>query len=313
MRVLLTGSTGFLGKYVCKELEKEGIEYYGWESIRDGDMTDWRDIQETFSSSEYLTKNPFSHICHLAAKCGGIKANLNSGFDYIRDNLLMGLNVIDLALELKSTLILISTVCAYPSKTVTPFKEEDLELGPPEISNKPYGISKRTLMEVLRAARIQYGLKSVSLLMANLYGIGMDDSPNGHVIPEIFRKCVEYKKGLAQQVTLFGDGTCSRDMLNVRDAAKAIIKTLKLQNGPTDVLGVNIGSGEESPINRIAYYITELMGVPMEKVVWGKKEENGQQRRVLNCERASTLLGWKSEIELYEGLRELSNFYKEQI
>lgn len=312
MRVLVTGSSGFLGQHVCKELTKQNIQHYGWSTAKDGDLC-YADLTK-FDTN-------FTHIIHLAAKVGGISANIASPYDFIRENLMMGLNIIDYARTYGISVVMASTVCAYPEFSPVPFKEENLWNGKPEPSNSPYGISKKTLMEALDAARVQYGLNSVVLNLANMYGLG--DSNNlktNHVVPAIFQKCKNYHIALRQcrdfprlfpnepYVHLYGDGTATRDLLHVSDGAQAIIRALTLNDGP--VGGINIGTGEETSIKELASCIFTIMSVPLDKLIWNNDKPNGQQRRCLDISRANKYLNWEPKVKLHQGLIELSECYR---
>jgi len=302
MRVLVTGANGFLGRYVCEELRKQGIRYSKWERSIDGDLRDERVVLGNGPIfSEFST---YTHIIHLAAKCGGIQANLNSPYEFIHDNLLMGLNVIDLALSLEAKLVFVSTICAYPEipKTI-PFIEDELFDGMPESSNLPYGIAKRTLMTALQAAKAQHGLHSVTLNLANMYGNNADsDLETSHVIPAIIAK-IQRAKETGEKVILWGDGTPTRDFLHAKCASRAIFKALFCEYFCPH--GMNIGTGIEKSIRDITEILCKYMDFPLSNVVWNGSEINGQKRRVLNCSLAKMVLNWQSEISIEDGLQEL--------
>lgn len=315
MKLLITGHTGFLGKRLCYKLDNIGIHYVGYDRKEYGSLT------ENNLGYFFRDNKGFSHIIHLAAKVGGIGANKKRPYSFIYDNLLMGLNLINKAINFayydldRIKFIMIGTVCSYPCYTPVPFKEENMWDGFPEKTNAPYGIAKKTLMEVLRAANEQCGLKSTILNMANLYGPG--DSNNlqtSHVIPAIFNKCKEildWKKSWSESrwpfLNLWGDGKATRDFLHVDDACDAIIKSLYLEQGPVN--GINVGTGVETSIESVAHKILDIMSVPKENIIWNTDMENGQPRRVLDVSRAKELLNWESKISLDDGLRDLAKEY----
>jgi hypothetical protein len=137
----------------------------------------------------------------------------------------MALNLIDSSFKNKvSKFVGLGTVCSYPKFTPIPFKESDLWNGYPEETNAPYGLSKKMMMVMTQAYRLQYGFNGVHLLAVNLYGPGDNFDPNkSHVIPAMISKLVEAKeKGLAE-VIFWGDGSPTREFLYVDDCARGIL------------------------------------------------------------------------------------------
>lgn len=298
MKVLVTGSSGFLGKHLIAKFKELKIPFIPYYKPTLGDL-----------KSEYfgfvLRNANVTHIVHLAAKVGGIGANLVQPYDFIYDNLKMGLNIIDYALKRKvQKFIMIGTVCSYPSNTPIPFKEESLWDGYPEATNAPYGIAKRTLHEVLNCAYKSHNLNSTTLNLANMYGPGdCDDLLTSHVIPAIIKKVKEAKEKGSNELCLWGNGEPSRDFLYVTDAVDAIVKTLDTPKGPNN--GINIGTGVETKIKDVVDKICKKMNFSPSQIIWNQQMPSGQQRRVLDCTLAEELLGWKHQINLEEGLERI--------
>src|SRR5690348_18066590 len=118
-------------------------------------------------------------------------------------------------------MIIAGTTCSYPKFTPVPFREEALWDGYPEETNAPYGIAKKALLVQCQAYREQYGMNAVYLLPVNLYGPRDNfDHSSSHVIPALIRKCVEAQDAGAPVVTLWGDGSPTREFLYVDDAAE---------------------------------------------------------------------------------------------
>lgn len=215
----------------------------------------------------------------------------------------MGLNVVNAAVEFRiPKIVMVSTVCAYPCVPNTiPFIEEEIFDSLPEPTNSAYAHAKRTIMHTLWAVYQQYGLSSVTLNLANLYGPGdSQDLKNNHAIPAIISK-LKTAKETRRSAVLWGDGTASRDFLFVKDACKAIVKALDFKQ--TLHHGINIGTGIETKIHEIADYVRKLLSLPPEMVLWDNSRPNGQQRRCLNITKAKELLGWTPSHNLYEEIK----------
>ncbi len=316
MKVLLTGGSGFLGRSVQEEIKNynrdskisaDVIDVTVYSHKNDGCLTYKPHFQKLYYTNNY------DAIVHLAAKVGGIGANQASPYDFIYENLQMGLNIVEtitmskrLNPNLKTPkIILVSTVCGYPANTEVPFKEQDIWNGYPEPTNAPYGIAKRTLAEVLWAANKQYGIQSTVLNLANLYGVGdSTDIVNNHVIAALFAKMVKYKVDKTP-IQLWGDGTPSRDFLHTSDAAKAIVASLHSPQGPQ--FGINIGTGVETTIKQVVNKIARLVNIKESSIEWDNTRPNGQNRRCLDITLAKQLLNWSPSVSLDKGLLEIKD------
>ena len=202
MSVLVTGGAGFLGSHVVERLEAAGRDVSVPRSS-DYDLTRQDDVARLFADAAPEL------VFHLAAEVGGIGANRANPGRYWFANLAMGVNVIEQCrISGVRKLVVAGTVCAYPKHTPVPFHEEDLWNGYPEETNAPYGIAKKTLLVGAQAYREQYGLDSVFLLPANLYGPRDNfHATNAHVIADLIRKMDDRP----EQVVLWGDGSPTRE------------------------------------------------------------------------------------------------------
>jgi GDP-L-fucose synthase len=203
--------------------------------------------------------------------------------------------------------VLSGTVCAYPKDTPVPFRESDLWMGYPEATNAPYGLAKKMLLVQAQAYREQYGMNAVYLLPVNLYGpFDNFDLETGHVIPALIRRFDDAARVGAADVVLWGDGTPTREFLHVRDAARAFGLALERYDSAEPV---NIGSGQEVSIARLAEQIAEIVGFSG-RIVWDASKPNGQPRRRLDTSAAERLFGFRSSIDLEDGLRETVAWYR---
>ena len=102
-----------------------------------------------------------------------------------------------------------------------PFREDTLWDGYPEETNAPYGVAKRALLVGAQSYRTQYGLNAVYLVPVNLYGPGDNfDLENSHVTPALIRKMAEAVNRGDPSVTVWGDGSPTREFLYVDDCAE---------------------------------------------------------------------------------------------
>lgn len=248
-------------------------------------------------------------VVHLAAKVGGIGYNQKFPGELFYDNATMGIHMIEASrLEGVKKVVVAGTVCAYPRHTPVPFKETDIWNGYPEETNAPYGVAKKALLVMLEAYRAQYGLNGVFVLPVNLYGpFDNFDLESSHVIPALIRKFVDATASGAPNVTLWGDGSPTREFLYVDDAARGIVTAVEKLNVSDPV---NLGSSEEIRIGDLAEIIRKETGFTG-KIVWDTSRPNGQERRKLDVSRAEKLMGFRSQVSFQEGLRRTIAWWKE--
>ncbi len=296
-RVLVTGGGGFLGSHVVERLESAGHEVFAARS-RDYDLTHFDDAERMFADAQP------DLVFHLAAEVGGIGANRANPGRYWYANLMMGAHVLELArAHSVRKLVIAGTVCAYPKHTPVPFSEDELWNGYPEETNAPYGVAKKSILVGANAYRAQYGLDAIFLLPANLYGPRDNfDLDSSHVIPALIRKMVEADG----EVTLWGDGSPTREFLYVDDCAEALLLAAERYDGSAPV---NIGTGVETSIRELAETIADLTGFGGE-IVWDPSMPNGQPRRSLDASRARELFGFEARTSLRDGLEKTIAWYR---
>jgi len=298
VKTLVTGGGGFLGSHLVAHLEADGHDVVVPRRA-EVDLTHWDEAERLFRD---MTPE---RVFHLAGEVGGIGANrLNPGrFWYA--NLMMGAHVLELSREYGvGKLVIAGTVCAYPKFAPVPFRETDLWDGYPEETNAPYGVAKKSILVGAQAYREQYGLDSIFLLPANLYGPRDNfDLETSHVIPGLIRKMLDN----SERVTLWGDGSPTREFLYVDDCVEGLVLAAERYDGPD---AVNLGTGAEISIRELAELIAELTGFGGE-IEWDSSMPNGQPRRSLDASRARELFGFEARTPLREGLERTIAWYRE--
>lgn len=301
-RVWVTGGRGFLGGVVVRRLAEAGADVLA-PARADLDLLDAPAVLAFAKDAQPQV------VIHLAAHVGGIGANARHPGTFWRDNLWMGVNVLEAArLGGAARTVVVGTVCAYPKFTPVPFREDDLWSGHPEETNAPYGIAKRALATGLEAYRDEFGMAGAYLLPANLYGPRDDfDLETSHVIPALIRKVVEAQAAGQDQITAWGSGRASREFLYVDDCAAAVVTAAARHDDPQPI---NIGTGREITIRALAELIATTAGF-QGSIVWDEGKPDGQPRRALDTTRAVQRLGWRAATSLEQGLATTIEWYRD--
>jgi GDP-L-fucose synthase len=302
-RVLVTGGHGFFGSFVVDGLRARGAQHVFAPRSRDYDLIDRAACRRVIADTKPDV------IFHLAARVGGIGANRDNPGGMIFDNAMMGLQLIEEARLAKvPKLVIAGSICAYPKFAPVPFREEDLWNGYPEETNAPYGIAKKLLLVQSQAYRDQYGMNSIVLFPVNMYGPRDNfDLRTSHVIPAMIRKCVAAKEAGKDEVTLWGDGSPTREFIYVEDAAEAMILGAERYDSSEPV---NVGSGVEISIRDLATEIANATGYTG-RFVWDTSQPNGQPRRRLDVTRAKERFGFVAKTSFAEGLAKTVAWYLE--
>lgn len=301
-KVVITGGAGFLGSALRRNLSARGAPEFVVPRSMDYDLTRADHVERLYDEAKP------DLVVHLAARVGGIGANMANPAELYISNLLMGTHVIEQArLQGIEKTVVLGTICAYPKFTPVPFKEEALWDGYPEETNAPYGVAKKALLVQGQANRAQYGQNVVYLLPTNLYGPGDKfNAAVSHVIPALIKKAVEAVENDQPYIDVWGTGSASREFLYVDDAAEGIALACESYDGPDPV---NLGTDEEVAIKDLAELICKLAGFEGE-LRWDSSKPDGQPRRRVDTSKAKELFGFEAKVGLEDGLRRTIEWYR---
>jgi len=168
-------------------------------------------------------------------------------------------------------------------------------------------LQKKMLLVQSQAYRQQYNFHSIMVIPTNLYGPGDNfDENTSHVIPALIRKISFAKTKDEKKISVWGDGTATRDFLFVDDAAIGIIQAAELYD---KVDPINLSSGTEVSIKELVSKILELMKADLE-INWQTEKPNGQPRRCVSMKRAKKEIYFEPKISIEEGLKRTIAWYE---
>ncbi len=300
---MVTGGSGFLGSHLVERLKTYNPENLFVPRSQEYDLRKTQDIDCLIDEARP------NIILHLAAVVGGIGANRENPASFFYDNLMMGVQLLDLAYRKGvDKMVMIGTVCSYPKICPIPFREEDIWNGYPEETNAPYGLAKKMLIVQSDCYARQYGFNSISLVPTNLYGPRDNFDPkSSHVIPAMILKCFEAMEEEKEEIVLWGTGSPTREFLYVDDCVEGILLGAEHYN---ETRPVNLGSGTEISIKDLSNLIAKLTGFEG-KIRWDDSMPDGQPRRSVSVDRAAKF-GFRAQTSFEHGLKNTIEGFRNQ-
>ena len=298
----VAGHRGLVGAAICRVLKKAGFGDFLTKTHAELDLTNQAAVNDFFA------KNQPDYVFLSAAKVGGIYANDTYPADFIRDNLLIQTNVIDAAYQRGcKKLLFLGSSCIYPKLCPQPMKEEYLLTGPLEPTNEWYAVAKIAGIKMCQAYNKQHGFQAISLMPTNLYGPGDNfDLESSHVMPALIRKFHEAKMKGESVVEVWGTGKPQREFLHVDDLASA---SMFLMENYSDSGIVNVGSGQEVTIQRLAELVASIVGFEG-TVRFNPTMPDGTPRKLLDVSYLQSL-GWQADLGLREGIANTYTWFLE--
>ncbi len=291
-RVYVAGHNGMVGRAVVKALAGENCKVLTAER-QDADLLRQSEV-ETWMAHQ---KPDAVVVC--AARVGGILANDTYPADFIYDNLMIEANLIRASIDISvEKLLFLGSSCIYPKLAPQPIAEEALLTGALEPTNEWYAIAKIAGIKMCQAYRKQHGVDFISAMPTNLYGPHDNfDLQSSHVIPALMRKCHEAKLAGEATMEVWGSVKVMREFLHVEDCAAGIVFLLKHYS---DMSHVNLGTGEDVTIRKLAETITKTVG--FEGILsFDASKPDGTPRKLLDVSKINNL-GWRHQLDLETGL-----------
>ncbi len=256
------------------------------------------DIRDT-ALGELFRREKFDVVNHHAAQMDVRRSVADPAFD-ASVNILGGLNIFEHARTSGvRTVIFASTGGAiYGEQEEFPATEEH-----PTRPLSPYGITKLTSEKYLYYYREVFGMNSVVLRYANIYG--PRQSPHGEAgVIAIF--CNKMLAG--QQPVINGDGRQTRDYTYVGDIVKANVLALKVKGSNI----FNVGTGIETDVNTLFRSLKTLLN-PSCREEHAPAMAGEQRRSAVSSQKIQNELGWKPNVTLEEGLKTTAEYFKSNV
>ena len=305
MKVLVTGGAGFIGSHICDRLAADGHDLVILDDLSTGSVEQIHpqarfyqmDVSSPWLEELFSIEHPDA-VLHQAAQASVRRSVEDPVYD-AHVNVLGTVRLLRLSAQYRVRRFLFASTggAIYGESAVIP-TPEDAE--PLPIS--PYGAGKLAAEGYLKMFHALYGLSYAALRYANVYGPRQD--PHGEAgVVAIFTGQLLH----GERATITGDGKQTRDFVYVSDVAEA--NALALAASAAGAL--NVGTGQETEINRIFQLLRDLTGSDQAEA-HGPPIAGEQRRSAVDIGRIGRLINWRPRTALVEGLRLTVESFRKQ-
>lgn len=293
-KIYVAGHRGMVGSAIERELRRQGYNNIITRSHSELDLLNQQAVEDFFAQ-----ETP-EYVFLAAAKVGGIGANSAQPADFLYQNMMLEMNVINSAWKNGvKKLEFLGSSCIYPRLAPQPMKEDCLLTSSLEQTNEGYALAKISGLKYCEYLNRQYGTDYISVMPTNLYGPNDNyHRENSHVLPALIRRFHEAKEEGKKEVVCWGDGSPLREFLYVDDLANLCVFLMNNYSGNETV---NAGTGKELTIRELTELVAATVGFEGE-IKWDTSRPNGTPRKLLDVSKAESL-GWHYSIELPRGLQ----------
>lgn len=221
--IVVLGGTGFVGKNVCECLDENGLPYT---VVSRSTGVDLREAEQCLKIFQQLKPD---FVINCAAHVGSLNYVTEQAADVISDNCRMILGMYEAIAKTCPQAIIINPIanCAYPGKAET-YIEDQWQDGSLHRSVLSYGATRRLLWAAGESFNMQYGIRSINLLVPNMYGPYDSTDPNkAHALNALISKFVKAEKTGQKVLEIWGTGVAIREWLYAKDFGRVIIEILK--------------------------------------------------------------------------------------
>ena len=293
-KIYVAGHKGMVGSAIVRQLEAQGYTNIIVRSHKELDLTRQDQVEKFFEEEKP------EYVFLAAAKVGGIMGNATAKADFMYDNMILEMNVINAAWKNGcKKLEFLGSSCIYPKFAPQPMKEDCLLTSSLEETNEAYALAKISGLKYCEYLNTQYGTDYISVMPTNLYGPNDNYHPeHSHVLPALIRRFHEAKEAGVKSVTCWGDGSPLREFMYVDDLADLCVFLMNNYSGNETV---NAGTGKELTIKELTELVAKVVGYEGE-ILWDPSKPNGTPRKLLDVSKAASL-GWTYKTELEDGIR----------
>jgi UDP-glucose 4-epimerase len=302
-RILVTGGAGFIGSTLIPMLLEKKHSVVVFDNLISGKLENLGkyvshpelvfvkgDIRDKTLLNEALGQ--IDAVVHLAALID-VSESVRNPYETNEVNVTGTLNTLQMSANKKiKKFVFASSTAVYGDAKNLPVKEET-RTNP--IS--PYAASKAAGEAYCNAISTCYNINAIVLRFFNVYGPKNENSPYSGVITKFIQKAQRN-----DPLTVEGDGTQTRDFINVKDVAQALLLSVEAENLTQET--INVCTGNPTSVNLLAEYIKSITGKQL-TVTHISPRVGDIKHSYGDPNKAKLKLGFEAKVTLNEGLRNL--------
>jgi GDP-L-fucose synthase len=304
MRILITGGSGFVGRNIGATLAASPHELIPLSRRTGLDLTDLA------STARILRQLQPDVILNCAAQVGSLNFVSQQAAQVTDENMRMLLNLYRAAVESCPRACIINPVanCAFPGQLEL-YREESLWQGDLHSSVYSYGSTRRMMIVLSESYRAQHDLRSINLLVPNMYGPFDSTDPNkAHALNALASKVVRAKAEGIEALEVWGTGVAVREWLYAADFARVIALVLSRIASEDFRRPLNVAQQSGYSVLELVNRIAAAAGYTG-KIVWDPSKPDGAPRKVMDASRFRAVFPNFKFTELTAGLTETLRYY----
>lgn len=304
MKILVTGGAGFIGSQIVDEYIKLGHQVSIIDNLSTGRKMNINpavtlyevDIRDAAKVKEMFEREKFDVMNHHAAQMD-VRRSVDDPVYDASVNILGVLTLLECCMKtgVQRVIFASSGGAIYGEQDFFPADESH-----PTRPISPYGVAKLTTEQYLFYYKAVYGIDSVSLRYANIYGPRQNPEGEAGVVAIFTTKLLG-----GQQPIINGDGKQTRDYVFVGDVVRANVLALSCEGSSV----FNIGTGSETDVNQLFHHLKKSTGSTAEER-HGSAKKGEQSRSILSSAKIEKRLGWKPTVSIEEGLQYTVEYFR---
>ncbi len=299
-RVLITGSSGFIGSHLQHYLEKKGAKTLGIsrhpkhrKNEKSVDISDFKKLSRIFKTFK-------PHVCFHLASEALVESGQKFPYETFNNNIGGTLNLLELCRLYKVHRIIVASSVHVYGNSPLPYKEAE-----PARPSRPYETSKAASDLIAQSYADSFGLPVLIPRFVNVYGPG--DKSASRIIPKTIQTILSHNAP-----TMWG-GTAERDYLYIDDVIRAYDRLARIRDAHLGKNRIfNFGTGKAISAEKLISLILRFSGssAKIKKIKTGRLHELDIQR--VSWAKAKRILGWLPRTNLKVGLSMTIKWHKEQ-